>query len=178
MVVHQAVSVADPIAAFIDVLEGVQEVDPVLVAFEDGLSLITAGGDVVNCTGIFYAERTSHSDNKVSEMTANVNSKDLTLNSADSPGFLLQFLALKYINESTNNELLITCSDPIMSRVRTPHSAHATPSDFREVSDHVQSDFHPHKDHRVVQQGHLDQGQDDHPCDLARVCDGGPVYRI
>jgi len=79
MVVHQAVGVADPIAAFIDMLEGVQEVDPVLVAFEDGLSLITAGGDVVNCAGIFYTEWTGHNDTKVSEKMANVNSKDLTL---------------------------------------------------------------------------------------------------
>jgi hypothetical protein len=34
---------------------------------------------VVNCTGIFYTERTGHNDTKVSEKMANVNSKDLTL---------------------------------------------------------------------------------------------------
>ena len=63
-------------------MEGLQKVKPVLVAFEYGLSLITAGGDVVNCTGIFYTERTGHIDTKVSEKMANVNSKDLTLRSS------------------------------------------------------------------------------------------------
>ena len=79
MVVHEAVGVADPVIAFVDVLEGVQEVDPVLVALENGLSLIATGSDVVDCTGIFYAKRTSHNELRVAVEMDNVNSKDLTL---------------------------------------------------------------------------------------------------
>jgi hypothetical protein len=43
-----------------DVLEGVQEIDPVLVALEDGLSFIAAGSEMVNSTGVLYAERAGH----------------------------------------------------------------------------------------------------------------------
>jgi hypothetical protein len=39
------------------VLEGIEKVDPVLVALEDGLSLIAAGSDMVNSTGVLYSER-------------------------------------------------------------------------------------------------------------------------
>ena len=39
MVIHEAVRVADPIIAFIDLLKGIQKVDPVLVALEDRLLL-------------------------------------------------------------------------------------------------------------------------------------------
>jgi hypothetical protein len=60
MVVHEAVGVADPVISFDNVLECVQKVDPVLVALENGLSLIAPGSDVVDCTGIFYAKRTGH----------------------------------------------------------------------------------------------------------------------
>jgi hypothetical protein len=42
VVVHEAVGVTEPIVALVDVLEGVQEIDPVLVAPENGLSLVAA----------------------------------------------------------------------------------------------------------------------------------------
>jgi len=42
MVGHEAVGVADPIIPLVDVLEGVQEVQSILVVLEDGLLLITA----------------------------------------------------------------------------------------------------------------------------------------
>jgi hypothetical protein len=60
MVVHQAVGVTDPVVALVDVLEGIEKVDPVLVALEYGLSFIAAGSDMVNSTGILYAERAGH----------------------------------------------------------------------------------------------------------------------
>jgi hypothetical protein len=60
VVVHEAAGVADPVISLVDVLEGVQEVYPVLVALEDGLSFVAPGGDVVDCTGVFYAERAGH----------------------------------------------------------------------------------------------------------------------
>lgn len=56
MVIHQAVGMAEPVIPLIDMLEGVQEVDAVLVVFENGLLFITAGGDVIDGTGVFYAE--------------------------------------------------------------------------------------------------------------------------
>jgi hypothetical protein len=42
-----------------DVLEGVQEFNAV-VALEDGLSLVSAGSDVVHSAGVFDSERTGH----------------------------------------------------------------------------------------------------------------------
>jgi len=70
---------ADPVISLVDVLERVQEVDAVLVALEDGLSFIAPGGNVVDCTGVFYAERAGHNGRTVAEKRTNVNSKDLTL---------------------------------------------------------------------------------------------------
>ncbi len=52
MVVHEAVSMADPVVAFIDMLEGIQKIDAVLIALEDGLLFITPGGDVIDGAGI------------------------------------------------------------------------------------------------------------------------------
>jgi hypothetical protein len=52
VVVHEAVGVTDPIVAFVDVLEGIEKIGPVLVALEDGFLFITAGCDMVDCTGI------------------------------------------------------------------------------------------------------------------------------
>ena len=68
VVVHETVGVADPIVAFIDVLKGVQEVNTILVVFEDGLFLIAAGGDVINSAGIFYAKGTGHAGTLAEKM--------------------------------------------------------------------------------------------------------------
>ena len=38
-------------------LKGVQEVDPVLVALEDGFSFVAPGGDMEDRTGTFYTKR-------------------------------------------------------------------------------------------------------------------------
>jgi hypothetical protein len=48
MVVHQAVSVADPIVALVDMLECVEKVYAVLVGLEDLLFFISPGGDVIH----------------------------------------------------------------------------------------------------------------------------------
>jgi hypothetical protein len=79
MIVHEAVSVTEPVAALVDVLEGIEKIDTVLVALEDGFLFITSGGDMVDCTGIFYSERTSHDSQTVARKEVYVNSKDLTL---------------------------------------------------------------------------------------------------
>jgi len=79
VIVHETIGVADPVISLVDVLEGVQEVDPVLVALEDGLSFVAPGGEVVDCTGVFYAKRAGHNGRTVALDEVNVNSKDLTL---------------------------------------------------------------------------------------------------
>jgi hypothetical protein len=78
MVGHEAVGVADPVVAFVDVLEGVQEVLAVLVVLEDGLFLVPPGGNVINCAGIFYAEGAGH-ERRITEKTIIVKPQDLTL---------------------------------------------------------------------------------------------------
>ena len=78
MVVHHAVGMANPIVSFINVLECVQEVDAVLVVFENGLLFIAAGGDVIDGTGVFYAEGAGHAGN-LANNEGNVKLKDLTL---------------------------------------------------------------------------------------------------
>ena len=79
MVGHEAVGVADPVVAFIGVLEGAEEVLAVLLVLEDELLLVPAGCDVVNCTGIFYAEGTGHIHATVAQKKANVKLQDVTL---------------------------------------------------------------------------------------------------
>jgi hypothetical protein len=59
-------------------LERVQEVDAVLVVFENGLLFIAAGGDVIDGTGVFYAEGAGHRGN-LANNRKNVKLKDLTL---------------------------------------------------------------------------------------------------
>ena len=78
MVGHEAVGVADPIVAFVDVLEGVQEVLAVLVVFKYGLLFISPRGHMIDCAGVFYAERTCHGAT-IAEKMANCKEKDLTL---------------------------------------------------------------------------------------------------
>jgi len=79
MVGHEAVSVADPVVPFVDVLKGIEEVQAVLVVFEDGFFLVPARGDVVDSTGIFDSERAGHIDKTLSQNIAIVNLQDVTL---------------------------------------------------------------------------------------------------
>jgi hypothetical protein len=44
---------------------------------EDGLSFVATGGDVIDCTGVFYAKRAGHNGGTVAVKEVNVNSKDL-----------------------------------------------------------------------------------------------------
>ena len=79
MVGHEAVSVADPVVTFVSVLEGIEEVQAVLLVLENGLLLVPAGCDVVNSTGIFYAKGTGHIVATVSQNIVIVNLQDVTL---------------------------------------------------------------------------------------------------
>ena len=78
MIIYQAVGMTEPVIPFIDMLERVQEVDTVLVVFENGLLLITAGSDMIDGTGVFYAEGAGHEGN-LANNKENVKLKDLTL---------------------------------------------------------------------------------------------------
>jgi hypothetical protein len=60
MVGHEAVSVAYPIVSLVDMLEGIEEIDTVLVVLKNGFLFITSGGHVVDGAGIFDAEWPCH----------------------------------------------------------------------------------------------------------------------
>jgi hypothetical protein len=47
MLGHEAIGMADPVVAFIDMLEGVEEVQAVGVVLENGLLLIAARSGVI-----------------------------------------------------------------------------------------------------------------------------------
>jgi hypothetical protein len=57
---HETVSVANPIVALTNVLNGIQEVFTILIVLKDRLFLVAAGRNMVNSTGIFYAEGAGH----------------------------------------------------------------------------------------------------------------------
>ncbi len=78
MVGHEAVGVANPIVALINVLESLQKVLAVLVILKDRLLLIPAGSYMIDCAGILYAERTGHNAT-IAHDRAICNEKDLTL---------------------------------------------------------------------------------------------------
>ena len=56
MIGHEAVSVADPVVSFNDVLEGAQKVLAVSIVFKDGFLFVTARRHMINGARIFYAE--------------------------------------------------------------------------------------------------------------------------
>jgi len=53
MVGHQTVGVTNPVVPCNDVLQDIEETEPVLVIQEDVLTSITTGGDVVHRVFIF-----------------------------------------------------------------------------------------------------------------------------
>lgn len=72
MVGHETVSMADPVVLFVDVLEGVQEDLAVCIALEYRPFLVSMRSDMINCAGIFYAERAEHAATTAEEI-GNVN---------------------------------------------------------------------------------------------------------
>jgi hypothetical protein len=59
---HETVGVANPIVAFINVLESVKEVLAVLVILEDRFLLIAARSYMIDCAGVFYAKWADHDE--------------------------------------------------------------------------------------------------------------------
>jgi hypothetical protein len=62
---------ADPVVTFINVLEGVQKIEAVLVGLEDRLSLVASRGNMIHSAGIFDAEGTGH-EGRISEVKGKV----------------------------------------------------------------------------------------------------------
>jgi hypothetical protein len=75
---HEAVGVADPVVTFVDVLEGIEEVQAVSVILKNRLLLVPAGGHMIDCTGVFDAKRTGHGGT-IAENWLNGKKVDLTL---------------------------------------------------------------------------------------------------
>jgi len=78
MVGHETIGVADPVVAFADVLEGVQEVLAIGLRLENGLLLVPAGGDMIDSASVFNAEGSRHRE-RIAKNKRNVKSQDLTL---------------------------------------------------------------------------------------------------
>jgi hypothetical protein len=57
---HETVSVANPIVALTNVLNGIQEFLTILIVLEDRPFPVAAGSNMVNGAGIFYAEGSGH----------------------------------------------------------------------------------------------------------------------
>ena len=60
MIVHEAVGMAKPVAAFIDMGKDLEKCFPVVIVFEYGLFIVASVGDVIHCAGVFYAEGACH----------------------------------------------------------------------------------------------------------------------
>ena len=80
MVGHEALGVADPVVALVDVLKGVQKVQAILVILENRLFLVAAGRDVIHCAGVFDTKGTRHAA-RIAEERHKCKEKDLTLRS-------------------------------------------------------------------------------------------------
>jgi hypothetical protein len=77
VIAHEAVSVTNPVVAFIDPNKSVEKVFAILIVLEDRFSLVTATGDVINSAWVFYPEGAYHIG-IVSRCDRNIKTKDLT----------------------------------------------------------------------------------------------------
>ena len=55
MIIHEAVSMAEPMVTLVDEGQNVEKCLPILVVLEYGLFIITPISDVIYCPRIFYA---------------------------------------------------------------------------------------------------------------------------
>jgi hypothetical protein len=77
VVAHKAVGMAEPVISAIDMLQGVQEILTVLVVFVDSFLFISPAGDMIDCSRIFYTQRTGHRET-ISQLCGYIKIKDLT----------------------------------------------------------------------------------------------------
>lgn len=59
-IIHEAISMAEPVIALVDVGKDFEKCLAVLVVLENRFFVIAAVGDVVYRAGVFYAERSGH----------------------------------------------------------------------------------------------------------------------
>jgi len=78
MVGHQAIGVAYPVVALVDVLECIKKSVPIVVVFENGFLFISPRCDMINCASIFYAKRAGH-EARLPDNRVIVKPQDLTL---------------------------------------------------------------------------------------------------
>ena len=77
MVVHEAISVADPMITFIDAMKGGKEGVVVLIIPVNRFLIISPAGNMIDGAGVFYAKRTCHVGN-IPWHAPYVKTKDLT----------------------------------------------------------------------------------------------------
>jgi hypothetical protein len=96
VVIHETVSVTDPVIPFIDMLKRVQKANAIMVVFKDSFLLIAARGDMIDCAGVFNAKGTGHAET-LAEKMGNVKIKDLTLLRCDrrASGLLIIYYSKK-----------------------------------------------------------------------------------
>jgi len=78
VIAHEAVSVTNPVVAFIDPNKSVEKVFAILIVLEDRFPLVTAAGDVINSAWVFYPEG-AYYIGILSRCGRNIKTKDLTL---------------------------------------------------------------------------------------------------
>ena len=78
VIAHEAVSVTNPVVAFIDPNKSVEKVFAILIVLEDRFPLVTATGDVINSAWVFYPEG-AYYIGILSRCGRNIKTKDLTL---------------------------------------------------------------------------------------------------
>jgi len=55
MIIHKAIGVTYPVVPFVHMVKKLQETLPVFLILEDGSSLVAPGGNVIDCSWVFYS---------------------------------------------------------------------------------------------------------------------------
>jgi hypothetical protein len=60
MIIHEAISMAKPVVALVDVGKDFEKCFPILIVFKYGFLVVAAVGNVIYRAGVFYAEGPGH----------------------------------------------------------------------------------------------------------------------
>jgi hypothetical protein len=60
MIIHEAISMAEPVVAFIDVGKDFKKRQPILIVLKYRFLVVAPVGDVIYRARVFYAERSGH----------------------------------------------------------------------------------------------------------------------
>ena len=69
MVIHEAIGMAEPMVALVDLVENGEKVLPILILPVNKLFSISPRGDMIHSTGIFDTQRASHSRTLSDDLT-------------------------------------------------------------------------------------------------------------